>query len=116
MPDLAISFEPKPDDGPVLIQIEYRIDPPNQDEFLRLIGSIEPARRRNGAIDWRVFRDLGEDGRFVERFVIGSWAEYVRLRTRMTVADRGVQGRIEALQRDSVPIGVSRLIGVDLVE
>ena len=29
MPDLSIAIEPKPDDGPVLIQLEYRIDPPN---------------------------------------------------------------------------------------
>ncbi len=100
----------------MLIQLEYRIDPPEQDEFLRLIGSIEPARRRNGAVDWRVFRDLGEDARFVERFVIRSWAEYVRLRTRMTVADREIQGRIESLQRTGVPVRVSRLIGIDLAD
>jgi MFS family permease len=116
MPDLTIAFEPSPDDGPVLIQLEYRIDLPNQDEFLRLIGSIEPTRRRNGAVDWRVYRDLGEDARFVERFVIRSWAEYVRLRTRMTIADREIQSRIESLQRTGVPVRVSRLIGVDVGE
>ena len=58
------------------------------------IHAIEPTRRRNGATSWRVFRDLGEDGRFVERFVIASWAEYVRLRTRMTMADRQLQQRV----------------------
>jgi hypothetical protein len=67
MPELTIAVEPEPDDGPVLIQLEYGSIRPNQDEFLRIIGSIEPARRRNGAVDWRVFRDLGEDARFVER-------------------------------------------------
>jgi MFS family permease len=113
MPDLAIAIEPRPDDGPVLIQLEYRIDGANRDEFLRAVHSIEPTRRRNGAVDWRVFRDLAEDGRFVERFVIQSWAEYVRLRTRMTMADRRLQDHIEALQRPGVPVRVSRLIGVD---
>jgi len=116
MPDLAIAVEPRPDDGPVLIQLEYRIDSPAQDEFLRLVRKIEPTRRRNGAVDWRVFRDLGEEGRFVERFVIRSWAEYVRLRTRMTMADRQLQSQIEQLQRPGVPVRVSRLIGVDLLE
>ena len=116
MPELTIAVEPRPDDGPVLIQLEYRIDRENVDEFLRLIRSIEPVRRRNGAVDWRVFRDLGEDARFVERFVIRSWGEYVRLRTRMTIADRSVQQRIESLQRSGIPVRVSRLIGVDLVE
>ncbi len=115
LPDLTIAIEPRPDDGPVLIQLEYRIDPEQRDAFLRAIHSIEPTRRRNGAINWRVFRDLGEDGRFVERFVIQSWAEYVRLRTRMTVTDRQIQDRIEKMQRPGVPVRVSRLIGVDMM-
>jgi MFS family permease len=116
LPELVVATEPRPDDGPVLIQVEYRIDEPNQDEFLHLIRNNETVRRRNGAIDWRVFRDLAEDARFVERFVIASWAEYVRLRTRMTVADREIQAQIEGLQQTGVPVRVSRLIGVDLVE
>jgi hypothetical protein len=116
LPELAIAVEPQPDDGPVLIQVEYRIDPEQRDAFLQAIHAIEPARRRNGASDWRVFRDLGEDGRFVERFIIRSWAEYVRLRTRMTMADRQLQDRVETLQRADVPVRVSRLIGVSADE
>jgi MFS family permease len=116
LPDMAIAVEPRPDDGPVLIQVEYRIDADQQDEFQRVIRAIEPTRRRNGAVDWRVFRDLAEEGRFVERFVIQSWAEYVRLRTRATIADRNAQSRIESLQRPGVPVRVSRLIGVDLMD
>ncbi len=112
LPDLAIAVEPLPDDGPVLIQFEYRIDPEHREAFLRDIQAVEPTRRRNGAASWRVYRDLGEEGRFVERFVIASWAEFVRLRTRMTMADRKLQERVEQLQRPGVPIRISRLIGV----
>ncbi len=112
LPDLAIAVEPRPDDGPVLIQLEYRIDPEHHEAFVRMIHSLEPTRRRNGAIDWRLFRDLGDEDRFVERFVIQSWAEYVRLRTRMTVADRQIQARIGELQRADVPVRISRLIGI----
>jgi len=108
---LAIAVEPLPDDGPVLIQVEYQINPENREAFLGAIQTIEPTRRRNGASNWRVFRDLGEDGRFVERFIIASWAEYVRLRTRMTVTDRQIQERVAQLQRPGVAIRISRLIG-----
>jgi hypothetical protein len=59
-----------------------------------------------------VFRDLGEDGRFVERYVIASWAEYVRLRARMTMADSRLQQAVAELQRTDVPIRVSRFIDV----
>jgi quinol monooxygenase YgiN len=105
--------EPQPTDGPVVIQIEYRIDAENRLEFLRAIHAVEPARRRNGASSWRVYRDLAEDGRFVERFVIESWAEYVRLRTRSTMADRALDARILLLQRADLPVQISRLIGID---
>jgi quinol monooxygenase YgiN len=112
LPELSIASEPSPDDGPVLIQLEYRIDPANRDAFLKAIQQVGPTRRRNGATSWRVFRDLGEEGRFVERYVIASWAEYVRLRARMTMADSQLQQAAAALQRPGVPIRVSRFIGV----
>ena len=116
LPDLAIQVEPQPDDGPVLIQLEYRIEPENRATFLHRIQTLEAIRRRNGASSWRVFRDLGEDGRFVERFIIASWAEYVRLRTRMTIADRKIEAHVESLQRKDTPIRVSRLLGVSARE
>jgi len=112
LPELAIASEPLPDDGPVLIQLEYRIDPAHRDAFLKAMQDVGPTRRRNGATSWRIFRDLGEEGRFVERYVIASWAEYVRLRSRMTMADSQLQQAAAALQRPDVPIRVSRFIGI----
>jgi MFS family permease len=112
LPDMAIPVEPLPDDGPVLIQIEYQIAPENREEFFRAVHAVGATRRRNGAASWRVYRDVAEDGRFVERYVITSWAEYVRLRTRMTMADRKLQDRVVELQRPDIQIRVSRLIGV----
>src|SRR5438552_1746763 len=113
IPDLVIASEPLPDDGPVLIQIEYQVDAPNRKAFIRAIHAIAPTRRRNGATSWRVFRDLAQDGRYVERYIIASWAEYMRLRSRMTMADRELQAKATKFQRADVPIRVSRFIGVD---
>ncbi len=113
MPDLGLAVPPLPDDGPVLIQVEYRIAPENVTAFLHAIHAIERTRRRNGADDWRVFRDIGEQDCFVERYIISSWAEYVRQRSRMTVTDRELQERVAKLQQSDVPIRVSRLIGID---
>ncbi len=113
VPDLAIAIEPLPDDGPVLIQIEYRIEPHNRRAFLLAIASVGPTRRRSGATSWRVFRDLGDEERFVERYVIASWADYLRQRARMTMADSLLQDNAMQFQRADVPIRISRLIGVD---
>jgi MFS family permease len=113
LPELAIAVVPLPEDGPVLIQVEYRIEPHNRRAFLRAIAAVGPTRRRSGATSWRVFRDLGDEERFVERYVIASWAQYLRQRERMTMADSELQARAAQFQRAEVPIRISRLIGVD---
>ncbi|HZQ61583.1 MAG TPA: MFS transporter [Casimicrobiaceae bacterium] len=113
LPDLGLTELPSPTDGPVLIQVEYRVPPESQAGFLAAIDAIGPTRRRNGASDWRVFRDLTEHDRFVERYIIASWAEYERLRSRMTMADRTVQDRVQQFQEPGVAVRVSRLIGID---
>lgn len=119
IPELTISIEPFPDDGPVLIQVHYQIDPKDQPAFLRAVQACEATRRRNGASDWRVFRDLGEPGMFIERFIVTSWAEYVRLRARMSLADRKVHETIEQFQKPGVEIRITRLLSThsrDLAE
>ena len=116
LPELTIVEPPMPDDGPVLIQVDYRVDQDRRADFLRAVHGVEPIRRRNGAVSWRVFRDVAEEGRVVERFIIPSWAEYVRLRQRMTVADRHTLDALEAFQRPGVLIRVSRLIGISPAE
>lgn len=113
LPEMTIDVKPLPDDGPVLIQIEYQIHPKSADEFYHAIHDMEPIRRRNGATSWRVFRDLSGESKYVERFIIESWAEYERLRTRLTVADRNVQARVEELQLPGVEVRIVRYLGVD---
>ena len=113
LPDMGITVPPRPDDGPVLIQIEYRIPPANRQAFATAIHAVEPVRRRNGADDWRAFRDLSEPDRFVERYIITSWAEYERLRSRMTIAERDFLDKVAELHQPDIPIKVSRFIGLN---
>lgn len=116
LPELSLAIQPGADDGPVLIQIEYRVDPEDRRAFLSAVSAVEGVRRRNGASSWRIFRDLEDEGRYVERFVIKSWAEYTRQRARMTVAERALQQRVVALHREGEPIRISRLIGVEAID
>jgi quinol monooxygenase YgiN len=113
LPELTLQIEPMPDDGPVLIQIEYRIEPQHRAAFLAAIAAVGPTRRRNGAASWRIFRDLGDEERFVERYVIASWADYLRQRSRMTMADSQLQDAAARFQRADMPIRVSRFIGAN---
>ena len=61
-----------PDRGPVLVLIEYHVQPEHRDEFLHALGSYARARRRYGAYDWGIYEDSAHEGRFVETFMTDS--------------------------------------------
>jgi MFS family permease len=84
------------DRGPVLVTVEYRVRPADQDAFLKAVAKLEHGRRRDGAYAWGIFEDAAEPGRFVETFLVESWMEHLRQHERVTNADRVVQ---EAVQR-----------------
>jgi MFS family permease len=87
-PDPITSREIEPDRGPVLVTVEYRIDPARRNEFLQALAKYSRGRRRDGAYDWGVFEDPAVDGRFIETFRTDSWLEHLRQHERVTVTDR----------------------------
>src|SRR5215813_6686641 len=90
-PEPIVVVEPKPEQGPVLVQIEYRIDPAQAREFRRALQDIRRMRRRDGANRWGLYRDPAKPGRFVESFVVESWAEHLRQHARGTASDREME-------------------------
>jgi hypothetical protein len=86
MPQTACEVEG--DEGPVLVTLEYDVDPADETEFLRTVRRLEPIRRRDGAIRWNVYRDTEEPSRWVETFVVESWLEHLRQHERVTTGDR----------------------------
>jgi hypothetical protein len=76
------------DRGPVLVTVEYRIDPKNRAQFLRALFRMSQERKRDGAYSWRVFEDPAVEGRFFEAFLTESWQEHLRHHSRVTQADR----------------------------
>lgn len=82
------------DRGPVLVKIEYRIDPKDRDPFLRAIDELGEQRRRDGAFAWGVFEDMAEFGRFEEAYLIELWLELMHFRERVTIEDRQIEDEI----------------------
>jgi MFS family permease len=76
------------DRGPVLVTVEYRVEPSNRARFLAALFRLSYERRRDGAYSWRVFEDPSVDGRFLEAFLSESWHEHLRHHARITNADR----------------------------
>ena len=104
------AFEPCPNDGPVLVTMEYRIDPANAEEFTKAMQALSLIRRRDGAIQWGLFHDLSDPGRFVETAVVESWVEHKRQFERVTNADRAIEERARAFHIGDEPPKVSQMI------
>ncbi len=92
--DISIQFEPNPDDGPVAVELSYRIRSEQASAFMETISQLRAPRRRDGATIWRVYRDLADPSRYVERFIVTSWADYLHQRARATVADQELETQV----------------------
>lgn len=98
-PEPALAMRPPLDDGPVLVRVAYTVDDANAAAFIAAMAEVRRLRRRDGATSWGLFQDLADGSRFVETFLVPSWAEHLRQHERVTVADQAVEARALALQR-----------------
>jgi MFS family permease len=94
--ELFIEAEPLPEAGPVAVEVGYRIAPGSDAAFLDTISRMKAPRRRDGATFWRVYKDLGEPSRYVERFIVESWAGYLHQRARATLAAPALETEVRA--------------------
>ena len=66
-----------------------------------MMRSVERDRRRSGAEQWGLFRDLADTDRFVETFVVDTWGEHLRQHERRTrTADVMLQRAREFVEGD----------------
>ena len=92
--ELFVVAEPRPEDGPVSVEIGYRVRDGASPAFLDAVTQLRAPRRRDGATLWRIYRDLGDNSRYVERFIVTSWADYLHQRARATEADQALETRV----------------------
>jgi predicted MFS family arabinose efflux permease len=90
---------PEQGQGPVMIMVEYRIDPADADAFVPALQALGHIRRRDGAVQWGVYRDTADAGRYVETFFLESWVEHLRQHERITVNDRMLEDRVLAFHK-----------------
>lgn len=101
--DPNVDIEPRPDDGPVLITVEYRIDPGDAERFVPAMEELGRIRRRDGAFHWGFYADLEQPGIYLETFVVDSWSEHLRQHERLTVADLEVTRLTKSFHRGDRP-------------
>ncbi|WP_257011361.1 MFS transporter, partial [Pseudomonas aeruginosa] len=73
--------------GPVMVTLEYDIDPQDAAAFQAAMVEVRAMRRRNGAVSWGLVQDSGNRRLWLEFFIDESWLVFASLRCRLPVTE-----------------------------
>lgn len=107
-PATAVPVQPRT--GPVVVMVEYIIAEEDVLEFLGAMAERRRMRRRDGARNWRVLRDLADPQIWVERYETPTWLDYIRHNSRLTHDDATIPAHLRALHRGPDGPRVRRMI------
>ncbi|KIF00792.1 major facilitator transporter [Streptomyces sp. RSD-27] len=97
-PAPPLVFEPGESDGPVLVSVVYRVPAEQQSRFTARMLRVAGSRRRTGALSWGLYQDGHDPERFVENYLVSSWAEHrAQHHVRLTATDRRFEEEARAL-------------------
>ncbi|MDT1060415.1 MFS transporter [Paracoccus sp. CPCC 101403] len=96
--------------GPIMVLIDYQIDQKDVPDFLKLMARRRDIRRRDGARNWALLRDLEHPEQWSESYHIATWDEYVRHNLRRTKADFESYEALHKMHRGDTPPVVHRMI------
>jgi MFS family permease/quinol monooxygenase YgiN len=88
-----IVLEEPPAGAPTLVMVEYEVAPQHAESFAEAMEPIRRQRLRDGAVRWELARDTARPNRFVESFLVETWAEHVRQHDRVTKEDQAAEAR-----------------------
>jgi hypothetical protein len=107
-PATAVPVQPRT--GPVVVTVEYIIREEDVLEFLGAMAERRRIRRRDGARNWRVLRDLADPEIWIERYETPTWLDYLRHNSRLTHDDATIPAHLRALHRGPDEPRVRRMI------
>ncbi|MFT4346798.1 MFS transporter [Bartonella ancashensis] len=107
-PELLLNL--KAQSGPIMIMIHYQIDEHDLEEFLEVMTRRRHIRRRDGARQWVLLRDLERPECWTEAYHVPTWVDYLRHNHRCTKADAEVNKCLNRLNRSLNGIEVRRMI------
>jgi MFS family permease len=109
-PDPVVKGDIAGDRGPVMVLVEYRVDPARSTAFAQALERLGRVRRRDGALFWEHFTDTADPTRHIETFVAENWVEHLRQHERVTLADRALEEEVRAFQMGDRPPEVTHLV------
>ena len=109
-PTPIVATEVEPDRGPVLITLQYEVDPAHAAAFAEAMNGVARVRRRNGAVSWGLFNDAENPRKWIEVFVDESWVEHLRHHRRVTRADVDVEAAARRFQVEDIPLVIKHYL------
>lgn len=96
--------------GPLVVEIEYRVEQENARAFHNVMQNVQLFRQRNGAYRWSIARDIADPELWTERYHCPTWLDYLRQRDRSTQSERDLDRQAAAFHKGPVPILVRRML------
>ncbi|MET0509909.1 MAG: MFS transporter [Burkholderiaceae bacterium] len=97
--------------GPVVVLIEYRIDPTRRREFLAVMEETRRSRFQHGAISWELLRRSDDPATYTEMMVDETWIDHLRHFDRITAHDVALRDRRHAFHVGPGEPRITRSIG-----
>ena len=98
--------------GPVLVQVEYRVQPAERADFLLALAALGRSRRQSGAFRWGVAEDSAAPGTVLEWFLVPSWDEHRRQHHRRTQEDARLQASVHRFHLGTEPPAVRHYLNL----
>ena len=108
--EFATELPVEHEQGPVLVTVEYLIEPSRAEEFTEVMGESRRFRLSMGATTWGLFRDASDPRRFVEHFVVKTWVDRLRQIERLTADDVALWDRKNAFHTGPKPVVMSHYV------
>jgi MFS family permease len=96
-PEVALALTMR--SGPIVVEVEYEVDPDQARAFYGVALRLQRLRQRNGGFDWSIARDIADPARWTERYHCPTWGDYLRMRDRYTQSDLDLQHQADAFNR-----------------
>jgi predicted MFS family arabinose efflux permease len=96
--------------GPVVIEIEYRVEQARAREFHNLMQQVQLSRQRNGAYGWSIARDIADPELWTERYHCPTWLDYLRQRNRPTASERALTQGAQEFHMGPEPVRIRRML------
>jgi MFS family permease len=107
-PEVRLSLTPR--SGPIVVEIEYRVDPAKARLFYAVMQHVQLSRQRNGAYGWSIARDIADPELWTERYHCPTWLDYLRQRNRSTASERALHLRANEFHMGPEAIRIRRML------